>query len=99
MPRPLLPSELPPITYRPEPDTSISARVRADLREEPVDLAKAATLAQRIVSRRGASAEDAILQVPAWESHYLARAVLRQGALLDKYEVRLAELAEGLARR
>jgi hypothetical protein len=87
MPRPLLPSELERPTL-PDDGTSISARVREDLEagHEPVDLAQAARLAQRVVTRwRGLEYEFSD------EAHYLARAVLAQGALLDKYEETIME--------
>ena len=94
MPRPLLPSELE--RTLPDDGTSISARVRADLEtgHEPVDLAKAAKLAARIVALfdRSRYAQSYIAGLLADESHYLARAVLRQGALLDEREARIAEL-------
>ena len=84
MPRPLLPSELEHSTL-PDDGTSISARVRADLAEErePVDLTQAERLAVRVLRSEGVSID---------EGRILARAVLRQGTLLDEYEARLAEL-------
>lgn len=61
---------------------------------DPVDLAKAALLAQRIVALKPDSGRsfDLRAEVIACEAEYLARAVLRQGAILDDYEARLAEL-------
>lgn len=95
MPRSTLTSEPEPHAplhheRRIEDELSISGRVRADLAavEAPVDLADAAKLAQRVLTRRGmGESTDPFL----WERNLLARAVLAQSALLDRCEGLMAE--------